>query len=54
MVSALGVLAPRIGPEIAPGDPWTETVEDRPMAPALKSGNFGSETFFEDAFGMLP
>ncbi len=54
LVSALGVRALRIGPEFAPGVPWTGTVGGTPMALALKSGNFGSETFFEDAFGMLP
>ncbi len=53
VVSALDVKALRIGPEIAPGVPWTETIGDQPIALALKSGNFGSETFFEDAFGML-
>ncbi len=54
VVSALGATALRIGPEIAPGVPWTETVGGRPLAVALKSGNFGRETFFADAFGMLP
>lgn len=52
-VSALGIKALRIGPEIAPGVPWTEAIGSAPLALALKSGNFGSETFFEDAFGML-
>ena len=54
VVSALGVKALRIGPEIAPGVPWTEAVGGGPLALALKSGNFGSQTFFPDAFGMLP
>ena len=54
VVSSLGVTALRIGPEIAPGVPWTEAVGGRPLALALKSGNFGSESFFADAFGMLP
>ncbi len=54
VVSALGAAALRIGPEIAPGVPWTEAVGGRPLALALKSGNFGAETFFADAFGMLP
>ncbi|WP_146346912.1 3-oxo-tetronate kinase [Falsiphaeobacter marinintestinus] len=53
VVSALSVRALRIGPEIAPGVPWTETLGGPPVALALKSGNFGGETFFEDAFGML-
>ena len=50
----LGVRALRIGPEIAPGVPWTEAIGTDPTALALKSGNFGTETFFEDAFKMLP
>ena len=53
VVSALGVSALRIGPEIAPGVPWTESLGAPDVALALKSGNFGGETFFEDAFGML-
>jgi uncharacterized protein YgbK (DUF1537 family) len=52
---ALGVRTLRIGAEIAPGVPWCEVVEsERPLALALKSGNFGGPTFFRDAFGMLP
>ena len=53
VVSALGVEVLRIGPQIAPGVPWTESVGDSPIALALKSGNFGGEAFFEDAFGLL-
>jgi uncharacterized protein YgbK (DUF1537 family) len=54
VVSALGVKALRIGPEIDPGVPWTETLGEPHLALALKSGNFGSEVFFLKAFGMLP
>ncbi|MEM9628106.1 MAG: 3-oxo-tetronate kinase [Pseudomonadota bacterium] len=54
VVSALGVRALRICAEIAPGVPWTETLGEPELALALKSGNFGSETFFEDALNMLP
>lgn len=54
VTSALGVTSLRIGPEIAPGVPWTETNGARPLALALKSGNFGSESFFAEAFAMLP
>jgi uncharacterized protein YgbK (DUF1537 family) len=51
---ALGVKTLRIGAEIAPGVPWCEVVGTaRPLALALKSGNFGSPTFFRDALGML-
>jgi 3-dehydrotetronate 4-kinase len=52
---ALGVRTLRIGAEIAPGVPWCDVVgSERPLAVALKSGNFGCPTFFRDAFGMLP
>jgi uncharacterized protein YgbK (DUF1537 family) len=52
---ALGVRTLRIGAEIAPGVPWCDVVgSERPLAVALKSGNFGGPTFFRDAFGMLP
>ena len=43
-----------IGPEIAPGVPWCfATSKGEAIAITLKSGNFGTETFFEDALGML-
>ncbi|MEM7644195.1 MAG: 3-oxo-tetronate kinase [Pseudomonadota bacterium] len=48
---ALGVTALRIGPEIAPGVPWC--FAEGGLALALKSGNFGSEEFFGEAFEML-
>jgi uncharacterized protein YgbK (DUF1537 family) len=48
------VRALRIGPAIAPGVPWTEALGMAPLALALKSGNFGAESFFEDAFAVLP
>jgi uncharacterized protein YgbK (DUF1537 family) len=51
VVSALGVTQLRIGPTIAPGVPWTQA-EGRPLLLALKSGNFGSERFFEEALEM--
>ena len=52
---ALGVRTLRIGAEIAPGVPWCNVVgSERPLAVALRSGNFGGPTFFRDAFGMLP
>ncbi len=58
VVQALGITALRIGPEIDPGVPWCQSIEDggarRPaMAIALKSGNFGAEDFFTKAFAML-
>lgn len=54
VVQALGVTGLRIGPEIDPGVPWTETLEAPYLALALKSGNFGGRDFFEKAIGMLP
>jgi uncharacterized protein YgbK (DUF1537 family) len=53
VVSALGVRNLRIGPRITPGVPWTESLGDRPLALALKSGNFGGPDFFETAVEML-
>lgn len=46
---ALGQLV--IGPEIDPGVPALRAGPD--LAVALKSGNFGAETFFEKAAGLL-
>ena len=54
VVSALGIDGLRIGPEIDPGVPWTETIKKPHIALALKSGNFGSDDFFMKAFRMLP
>jgi uncharacterized protein YgbK (DUF1537 family) len=54
VVRALDVQALRIGPQIDPGVPWTETLEEPRIALALKSGNFGSDDFFEKALEMLP
>ncbi|WP_117194412.1 3-oxo-tetronate kinase [Rhizobium terrae] len=54
ITQALGITRLAIGPEIAPGVPWVfAEVEGERVALALKSGNFGSETFFEDAFRLL-
>ncbi|GHA36185.1 HPr kinase [Devosia pacifica] len=52
--AALGLKALKIGPEIAPGVPWT--LADGPAGPlalALKSGNFGNEDFFLKAWEHL-
>ncbi len=54
VVEALGVRALAIGPEIAPGVPWTRAVDGRPYALALKSGNFGGPDFFRRAFEVAP
>lgn len=54
ITQAFGVTHLTIGPEIAPGVPWTfAEVEGETIALALKSGNFGGETFFADAFARL-
>ena len=54
VVEALGIRSLRIGPEIEPGVPWTFSLAPEGLCLAFKSGNFGSETFFEKALGMLP
>jgi len=54
VMAALSVRSLRIGPEIAPGVPWTVTEDEPRLCLALKSGNFGDEDFFEKAVRMLP
>ncbi|MGA2113777.1 MAG: 3-oxo-tetronate kinase [Bryobacteraceae bacterium] len=44
----------RIGDEIDPGVPWTVSLGERPLALALKSGNFGTDDFFLKAWSRLP
>ncbi|WP_129787029.1 3-oxo-tetronate kinase [Promicromonospora panici] len=54
VVRALGVDALRIGPELAPGVCWaTGSVENRTVALALKSGNFGGADLFTSAWEVL-
>jgi uncharacterized protein YgbK (DUF1537 family) len=53
VVQALGVTALRIGMQIDPGVPWTVSLGDRPIALALKSGNFGAPDFFAKALRLL-
>lgn len=53
VVRALGLRAFTIGPEIAPGVPWTRTVGEPDLALALKSGNFGSPDIFLSAWSLL-
>lgn len=52
VVGALDVEAMEIGPEIDPGVPALK-VSGRPLALALKSGNFGSPDFFAHAAHVL-
>lgn len=53
VVSALGLRRLAIGPEIAPGVPWTFSGDSPTIALALKSGNFGGPNFFAEAFEVL-
>ena len=53
VVAALGASALRIGPEIAPGVPWTRSIGNPDLALALKSGNFGAPDFFVTAWDLL-
>ena len=53
-VQALGITQLQIGPQIAPGVPWTYCEpSDVGLHITLKSGNFGGPEFFTDAFKML-
>jgi uncharacterized protein YgbK (DUF1537 family) len=53
VVAALGVTMLEIGPEIAPGVPWTRSISGPDLVLALKSGNFGAEDFFLKAWTLL-
>lgn len=53
VVAALGAKTLRIGPEIAPGVCWSQTIDKRGICLALKSGNFGDADFFRHAFEVL-
>ncbi|WP_371348618.1 3-oxo-tetronate kinase [Ancylobacter sp. IITR112] len=55
VVEGLGLTSLEIGPEIAPGAPALRTVPagGRPLALALKSGNFGGPDFFAEADAVL-
>jgi uncharacterized protein YgbK (DUF1537 family) len=53
VVGALKISALRIGPQIDPGVPWTQSIDAVPLALALKSGNFGSVDFFSKALAQL-
>ena len=54
VVQSLGVRMLQIGPQIDPGVPWTVVPGERPLALALKSGNFGGEDFFSKALACAP
>jgi 3-dehydrotetronate 4-kinase len=53
VVAALGVTMLEIGPEIAPGVPWTRSIGAPDLALALKSGNFGADDIFIKAWELL-
>ncbi|PYG28336.1 3-oxo-tetronate kinase [Pelagimonas varians] len=54
ITKALGVTQLDIGAEIAPGVPWCYAISNsHQIALTLKSGNFGTETFFADALAKL-
>ncbi len=53
VVSALGIEALDIGPQIAPGVPATLGYGNPRIALALKSGNFGGRDFFSEALEAL-
>jgi uncharacterized protein YgbK (DUF1537 family) len=53
VVSALGVKALEIGPQISPGVPATLSFGEPRYALALKSGNFGGPDFFSKALEAL-
>ncbi len=54
-VQALGITQMQIGPQIDPGVPWCHAQAEggAPVHLALKSGNFGSDDFFDKSFRML-
>ena len=53
VVSALGLEALTIGPEIDPGVPVLYAQSGAPLALALKSGNFGAPDFFTKALAAM-
>jgi uncharacterized protein YgbK (DUF1537 family) len=54
VIQALGLKALRIGRQIDPGVPETQSLGDEsPLAVVLKSGNFGSVDFFDKALRQL-
>lgn len=54
VVRKLGIRALRVGPSIAPGVPWMQSLHEPRISLALKSGNFGGPQFFEDALAAAP
>jgi len=52
VAAALNLTHVTVGPQICPGVPWTIS-GDPDLAVAFKSGNFGGENFFADAFASF-
>ena len=56
-VQALNITQMKIGPQIDPGVPWCHAVSDAARGEGvhitLKSGNFGADDFFTQAFTIL-
>lgn len=56
-VQALGITQMRIGPQIDPGVPWchaqSDAAPDGGLHLTLKSGNFGGDAIFCNAFAVL-
>lgn len=54
VAQGLGIRRVDVGPEIAPGVPWCfARSQSLDLALAMKSGNFGTATFFSDALELL-
>lgn len=53
VVSGLDLKALTVGSTIAAGVPWMYRYGAQPLAIALKSGNFGSDTFYHEALQRL-
>ena len=54
VAKAMGIAQLDVGPEIAPGVPWCfAQTAGHEVAITLKSGNFGSKNFFNDALETL-
>lgn len=53
VVQALDVTSLRIGQQIDPGVPATQSIGAQPIGLALKSGNFGAKDFFVKALKVL-
>jgi len=56
-VQALNITQMKIGPQIDPGVPWchaqSDAAQDEGLHITLKSGNFGTDDFFTQAFTIL-